>query len=65
MQLFRLTQLFSYLFSVDTYSSHEGQLYCKPHFKELFKPKAVLDEDSDMRKYIFFRVLVNVHGEVL
>ncbi|XP_049781625.1 glutamic acid-rich protein isoform X1 [Schistocerca cancellata] len=36
--------------TVDTYSSHEGQLYCKPHFKELFKPKAVLDEEVDIRQ---------------
>ena len=39
--------------SVDIYSSHEGQLYCKPHFRELFKPKAVVDEDVELRKLIF------------
>ncbi|XP_021930220.1 uncharacterized protein LOC110834880 isoform X5 [Zootermopsis nevadensis] len=33
--------------TVDIYSSHEGQLYCKPHFRELFKPKAVVDEDFE------------------
>ncbi|XP_069692995.1 uncharacterized protein [Periplaneta americana] len=33
--------------TVDIYSSHEGQLYCKPHFRELFKPKAVVDEDIE------------------
>jgi len=38
--------------SVDIYSSHEGQLYCKPHFRELFKPKAVVDEDIELRKLI-------------
>ena len=38
--------------SVDIYSSHEGQLYCKPHFRELFKPKAVVDEDVELRKLI-------------
>ena len=38
--------------SVDIYSSHEGQLYCKPHFRELFKPKAVVDEDFELRKLI-------------
>jgi len=32
--------------SVDTYNSHEGLLYCKPHFKQLFQPKAVLDSDE-------------------
>ncbi|GFG36649.1 hypothetical protein Cfor_02825, partial [Coptotermes formosanus] len=34
--------------TVDIYSSHEGQLYCKPHFRELFKPKAVVDEDVEL-----------------
>ncbi|KAL1456418.1 hypothetical protein WDU94_001149 [Cyamophila willieti] len=29
--------------TLDTYSSHEGVLYCKPHFRELFKPKAVVE----------------------
>ncbi|KAJ9579279.1 hypothetical protein L9F63_024614, partial [Diploptera punctata] len=33
--------------TVDIYSSHEGQLYCKPHFRELFKPKAVVEEDNE------------------
>lgn len=32
--------------SVDNYNSHEGLLYCKPHFKQLFQPKAVLDSDE-------------------
>ena len=36
--------------SVDIYSSHEGQLYCKPHFRELFKPKAVVDEEVELRE---------------
>ncbi|XP_037045566.1 uncharacterized protein LOC119081000 isoform X2 [Bradysia coprophila] len=31
--------------NVDTYESHESILYCKPHFKALFTPKAV--EDSE------------------
>lgn len=39
---------------VDIYQSHEGELYCKPHFKELFKPKAVLDNnDEEPRKFNF------------
>uniref|UniRef100_A0A8D8ULT6 Xin actin-binding repeat-containing protein 2 n=1 Tax=Cacopsylla melanoneura TaxID=428564 RepID=A0A8D8ULT6_9HEMI len=29
--------------TLDIYSSHEGILYCKPHFRELFKPKAVVE----------------------
>ncbi|PSN56308.1 hypothetical protein C0J52_07511 [Blattella germanica] len=33
--------------TLDIYSSHEGQLYCKPHFRELFKPKAVVEEDNE------------------
>ncbi|KAF4533491.1 hypothetical protein B566_EDAN000976, partial [Ephemera danica] len=31
--------------TVDTYGSNEGTLYCKPHFKDLFKPKAVAIEE--------------------
>ncbi|XP_048521770.1 uncharacterized protein LOC109540075 isoform X7 [Dendroctonus ponderosae] len=31
--------------TVDTYESNDGSLYCKPHFKALFAPKAV-EEDS-------------------
>ncbi|XP_063234309.1 uncharacterized protein LOC134537607 isoform X29 [Bacillus rossius redtenbacheri] len=34
--------------TLDIYSSHEGQLYCKPHFRELFKPKAVLEDEHEM-----------------
>ncbi|XP_063704343.1 LIM domain and actin-binding protein 1 isoform X2 [Culicoides brevitarsis] len=29
----------------DTYESHEGKLYCKPHFKSLFSPKVVEDNE--------------------
>ncbi|XP_045466998.1 F-actin-monooxygenase Mical isoform X26 [Harmonia axyridis] len=38
--------------NVDTYESHEGTLYCKPHFKALFAPKAVddIDEPPKTRK---------------
>lgn len=32
--------------AVDTYQSHESILYCKPHFKQLFTPKTVLDADD-------------------
>ncbi|XP_024084726.1 glutamic acid-rich protein isoform X20 [Cimex lectularius] len=32
--------------TMDIYSSHEGTLYCKPHFKELFKPKAVIEDEE-------------------
>ncbi|CAH0391354.1 unnamed protein product [Bemisia tabaci] len=36
--------------TVDTYSSHEGELFCKPHFRELFKPKAVVDDEEPVRR---------------
>ncbi|BET02778.1 LIM domain [Nesidiocoris tenuis] len=36
--------------TVDIYSSHEGELYCKPHFKELFKPKAVVEDEEPVRR---------------
>lgn len=43
-----------YIFdSMDIYQSHEGELFCKPHFKELFKPKAVLENaEEEPRKCI-------------
>lgn len=37
--------------NVDTYQSHEGTVYCKPHFKSLFAPKAV--EEDEQRKFNF------------
>ncbi|KAF6200963.1 hypothetical protein GE061_005410 [Apolygus lucorum] len=36
--------------TVDIYSSHEGELYCKPHFKELFQPKAVVETEEPVRR---------------
>ncbi|XP_024084710.1 uncharacterized protein LOC106673709 isoform X4 [Cimex lectularius] len=36
--------------TMDIYSSHEGTLYCKPHFKELFKPKAVIEDEEPVRR---------------
>ncbi|XP_063924844.1 F-actin-monooxygenase Mical isoform X9 [Zophobas morio] len=44
---FRCTECSKQL-NVDTYQSNEGTLYCKPHFKALFAPKAV--EDDTPRK---------------
>lgn len=35
--------------SVDTYQSHEGILYCKPHFKTLFAPKAVEENNEPVK----------------
>ena len=36
-------------FSLDTYMSHEGVIYCKPHHKELFQPKAVVNSEPDAK----------------
>ncbi|GBM63710.1 hypothetical protein AVEN_147640-2 [Araneus ventricosus] len=37
--------------SVDTYQSNEGDVYCQPHFRQLFQPKARFDgEDAAPRK---------------
>ncbi|XP_034254682.1 uncharacterized protein LOC117653241 isoform X18 [Thrips palmi] len=33
--------------TVDIYSSNEGDIYCKPHFRELFKPKAVVEDSPE------------------
>ena len=39
------------LLNVDSYSSNEGDIYCKPHFRQLFQPKARFDgEDGAPRK---------------
>lgn len=35
--------------SVDTYQSHEGVLYCKPHFKSLFAPKIVEENNESVK----------------
>ncbi|XP_060532640.1 uncharacterized protein LOC132705790 isoform X3 [Cylas formicarius] len=45
---FRCTECNKQL-TVDTYESNEGSLYCKPHFKALFAPKAV-EEDTPAPK---------------
>ncbi|XP_075527869.1 uncharacterized protein LOC142560010 isoform X6 [Dermacentor variabilis] len=34
------------LLSVDGYMSHEAEIYCKIHFKQLFQPKARFDNDT-------------------
>lgn len=36
--------------SVDTYQSHEGTLYCKPHYKLLFAPKVVQNDEPEKPK---------------
>lgn len=57
--ILRLT-VYIYQYRVDTYNSHEGLIYCKPHFKQLFQPKAVLDSDEPCNKTstILFRKIV-------
>ncbi|XP_066153755.1 uncharacterized protein [Euwallacea fornicatus] len=42
---FRCTECSKQL-TVDTYESNDGHLYCKPHFKALFAPKAVEEDPS-------------------
>ncbi|XP_076307440.1 uncharacterized protein LOC143223391 [Tachypleus tridentatus] len=32
--------------NVDTYSSHGGEIYCKPHHKQLFQPKVNVEDIS-------------------
>ncbi|ODM93218.1 LIM domain and actin-binding protein 1, partial [Orchesella cincta] len=44
--------------SMDTYQSHEHKLYCKPHFKELFQPKAVVEEPQEERKKPKLQVII-------
>merc|ERR1711981_298228 len=36
--------------NLDTYMSHEGVIYCKPHHKELFQPKAVIMDILDDKR---------------
>jgi len=35
--------------TLDTYMSHEGVLYCKQHHSELFRPKAVVNREDDIK----------------
>lgn len=34
--------------SFDTYMSHEGVIYCKPHHRELFQPRVVKSDLMDV-----------------
>jgi hypothetical protein len=36
--------------SLDSYMSHEGIIYCKPHHRELFQPKVVVNDILDDKK---------------
>ncbi|KAG7160923.1 Xin actin-binding repeat-containing protein 2-like, partial [Homarus americanus] len=38
------------ILTLETYQSHEGVLYCKPHFKDLFRPKAVIEDPDEARR---------------
>lgn len=33
---------------VDNYSSHEGQVYCKAHHRQIFQPRVKLDNEDDV-----------------
>lgn len=47
-------------YSVDTFESHLGVLYCKLHFKSLFSPKAVEDTEPGKRKRTEFKEKENL-----
>jgi len=54
------------LLTLDTYASHQGIIYCKPHHKDLFKPKAVVNdpiEDIRRMKELDFSVYNEKGGE--
>jgi len=44
--------------TLDTYASHQGVIYCKPHHKDLFKPKAVNTDSVEeiMKKKLDFSI---------
>ncbi|TRY75443.1 hypothetical protein TCAL_08369 [Tigriopus californicus] len=37
------------ILTLDTYMSHEGVIYCKPHHRELFQPKVVKDDIIEVK----------------
>eukprot|EP00095_Tigriopus_kingsejongensis_P009198 maker-scaffold299_size217019-snap-gene-1.31 protein:Tk09198 transcript:maker-scaffold299_size217019-snap-gene-1.31-mRNA-1 annotation:"lim domain and actin-binding protein 1" len=39
----------SKLLNLDTYMSHEGVIFCKPHHRELFQPKVVKDDIIEVK----------------
>ena len=51
------------MLTLDTYASHQGVIYCKPHHKELFMPKAVekdtMEEIMRKKKNVDFDVYKN------
>ena len=50
MRFIYIHKIFVFTFSLDTYMSHEGVIYCKPHHKELFQPKAVIMDILDDKR---------------
>jgi len=52
--------------NLDTYASHQGEIYCKVHHKELFMPKVVekdsMEEIMRKKKNVDFSVYENGHS---
>jgi hypothetical protein len=55
---------YRFFFSVDTYESHEGTVYCRLHFKELFEPKAAL-ENSEAGEFLCLPQTASILGTFL
>jgi len=49
LSIFDSNHLYLHYSSLDTYMSHEGILYCKPHHRELFQPKVVVREHDEVQ----------------
>jgi len=52
--------------SLDSYASHQGVIYCKPHQRDLFKPKAVVTDLTEeiTKKNIDFAAY-DVDGDIM
>lgn len=52
--------------TLDTYASHQGVIYCKPHQRDLFKPKAVSTDLTEeiTKKNIAFKQY-DVDGDIV
>jgi len=54
------------LLSLDTYASHQGVIYCKPHQRDLFKPKAVsIDLTEEIAKKNLDFASYDVDGDIV
>jgi hypothetical protein len=52
--------------SQDSYASHEGIIYCKPHLRDLFKPKAVvMDLTEEIKKKNIDFASYDVDGDIV